>query len=205
VGRIDAFDVEGRIGFGIPQTLCFLKHVVKRQALVAHFGQDEIGRTVDDAGCPFDAVGGQAFTQRLDDGDATGHGRFEGDHHALLLGRGEDFGAMHGEQRLVGGNDMLAIGDGLHDHFLGHAIAADQLDDDVDFRVIDQRKSVVGNSGSATGHQFGQLDIFVGHGSNLDRTSGAAGNFLRVALENSPGTTADGADADKANIDRFHF
>ena len=32
-------------------------------------------------------------------------------HDALLLRSGEDFGAMHGEQRLVGGDDMFAVGD----------------------------------------------------------------------------------------------
>jgi hypothetical protein len=53
---------------------------------------------------------------------------------------GEDFGAMHGEQRLVGGHHMLAVGDGLHDHF-GHAVAADQLDDDVDFGSVTSEKA----------------------------------------------------------------
>ncbi len=111
---IDAFDVEGRIGFGITEALRFLEYVVEGQPLVAHFGQDEVGRAVDDAGDPFDAVGGQAFAQRLDDRDAAGHRRFEGHHHALLLGGGENLGAMHGEQRLVGGDHVLAVGDGLH-------------------------------------------------------------------------------------------
>eukprot|EP00825_Cyclidium_porcatum_P047858 TRINITY_DN7862_c0_g1_i2.p2 TRINITY_DN7862_c0_g1~~TRINITY_DN7862_c0_g1_i2.p2 ORF type:complete len:142 (+),score=38.06 TRINITY_DN7862_c0_g1_i2:100-525(+) len=60
---------------------------------------------------------------------------------ALLLRSRENLGAMHGEQRLVGRHHVLAIGDGLHDHFLGHAVAADQLNDDVDFRIIDQKKT----------------------------------------------------------------
>ena len=205
VRGVDPFDIESRIGFGIAEALGFLEHVVEGQALVAHFGQDEIGRAVDDAGYPFDAVGGQAFAQRLDDRDATGHRRFEGDHDALLLGGGENLGAMHGEQRLVGRDHMLAIGDGLHDHFLGHAVATDQFDDDVDFRIIDQRKGVVGHAGGATGDLSGQFHILVGHGRDANRTAGATGNFFLVALENGPGATADGADADKANIDRFHF
>jgi hypothetical protein len=122
----------------------------------------------------------------------------------FLLGGGENLRAMHGEQRLVGSDHVLAIGDRLHDHFLGHTVATDQLDNDVDFRIIDQRKGIIGHAGRATGDLLGQLDVLVGDGRNANRTAGTAGNFLRVALENSPGATADGADADKANIDGFH-
>jgi hypothetical protein len=92
---------------------------------------------------------------------------------------------VHGQQRLVGRHDMLAIGDGLHDHFLGHAVTADQFNDDVDFRIVDQRKGIIGHAGSFTGDLLGQLNIFVGHGRNANRTAGAASNFFRVALENS--------------------
>ena len=85
VRGIDAFDIEGRIGFGIAQALRLLQHGVEIQALVAHFGQDEIGGAVDDAGNPLDAVGRQAFAQRLDDRDAAGNRRLERHHHALVL------------------------------------------------------------------------------------------------------------------------
>ncbi|MPN21664.1 hypothetical protein SDC9_169044 [bioreactor metagenome] len=201
---IDTFDVEGRIGLGVAQALRFGEHVGKGQALVAHFREDEVGGAIDDAGGPFDAVGGEALAQRLDDRDAAGDGSFEGDHDALLLGGGEDIGAMHGEQRLVGGDDMLAGGNRLHHDFLGDAVAADQFDDDVDFRNIDQSERIVGDAGFAAGHLAGQFDVLVGHGGNSNRPAGAAGNFFRIAIENGPGATADGADADKANIDGFH-
>jgi hypothetical protein len=77
------------------------------------------------------------FAQRLDDGDATGHGGFEGHHHALVARRGEDLAAVHGQQRLVGGDHVLAGGNGLQHQRLGDAVAADQLDDDVDVGVGD--------------------------------------------------------------------
>jgi hypothetical protein len=134
VRRVDALDVEGRIGFGVAQALGLLQHGRKIEALVAHLGQDEVGGAVDDAGDPLDAVGREAFAQRLDDRDATGHGRFERHHHALLLRRREDLGAMHGEQRLVGGDHVLAGRDGFHHQLARDAIAADQFDDDVDGR-----------------------------------------------------------------------
>jgi hypothetical protein len=48
---------------------------------------------------------------------------------------GEDLVAMHGQQRLVGRDHVLAVGDGLQHQFLGDAVAADQLDDDVDLGI----------------------------------------------------------------------
>jgi len=54
VRGVHAFDVEGRIGFGVAQALGFLEHHVKVQALVAHLGQDEVGGAVDDAGDPLE-------------------------------------------------------------------------------------------------------------------------------------------------------
>jgi hypothetical protein len=102
VRRIDAFDVEGRVGLGITQRLRFLQHDREVEALGAHLRQDEVGRAVDDAGDPLDAVRGQALAQRLDDRDAAGDRAFERDHHAALARRGEDLRAVHREQRLVG-------------------------------------------------------------------------------------------------------
>ncbi len=121
VRGVDALDVEGRVGLGIAQPLRLLQRSVERQPLVAHLGQDEIGGAVDDAGDPFDAVGGQALAQRLDDRNAAGHRRLERDHHALFLRRGEDLVAVQGEQRLVGGDDVLAVGDRLQHQLLGDA------------------------------------------------------------------------------------
>src|SRR5476649_1508491 len=143
VRGVDALDVEGRIGFRVTQLLRLFQRRVEVQALVAHLGQDEIGGAVDDPGQPLDAVGRQALAQRLDDGDAAGHRRLEGHHHALFLGGGEDLVAMHGQQRLVGGDDMLAVGDGLQHQFARQLVAADQLHDDVDVRVVDDLEGVV--------------------------------------------------------------
>jgi hypothetical protein len=136
VRGVHAFDVEGRVGLGVAQALRLFQHHVEVQPLVAHLGQDEVGGAVDDAGDPLDAVGRQALAQRLDDRDAAGHGGLEGHHHALGV-RGEDLGAMHGQQRLVGGDHVLAGGNGFHHQRAGDAVAADQLDDDVDVGVGD--------------------------------------------------------------------
>jgi hypothetical protein len=77
----------------------------------------------------------KAFTDRLDHRDAAGHCGFEGDDDALLTGLGEDFVTVNGDQRLVGGDHVLAVLDGLEHQFASDGVAADQLDDDLDFRV----------------------------------------------------------------------
>ena len=98
---------------------------------------------VDDAGQPLDTVGAQAFPQGLDDRDATGDRCLEGHHHPFL-GRGaEDLVAVHGDQRLVGGHDMLAVGDRFHHQLIGHVIATDQFDQHIDLGVARDLEDVM--------------------------------------------------------------
>src|SRR5690606_3552062 len=153
---------------------------------------------------PLDTVGGQPFAQRLDDGDATGHCSLEGHHHAARLSGREDLVAMHGKQCLVGGDHVLAVLDGLEHQFAGHAIAADQLDDDVDVRIAHHRESVVGELHTATGHRAGMLEVLVRHRGDADRPPGAPGDFFLVTFQNVEGAAADGTDAQQAYVDRFH-
>lgn len=67
---------------GVSLPMCLLEH---RGAgpLVAHFGKGEVGGTVDEAGEPLNAVGGQSFAQRLDDRYAAGDGGFKGHHQTF--------------------------------------------------------------------------------------------------------------------------
>ena len=135
VRRVHAFDVERRIGLRVAAPLRFLQHVGEARAFVAHFGEDEIARAVDDAGDPFDAVRGQPFAQRLDDRYAAADGAFERHHDVLLLRGGENLVAVLREQRLVRGDDVLAVRDGFQDQLARNARAADQLDHDVDVAI----------------------------------------------------------------------
>src|SRR5450830_1614010 len=204
VGRIHAFDVEGGVGLGVAQALGLFEHHFKVQALVTHFGQDEVGGAVDDAGDPLDGVGGQAFAQRLDDGDAPRHGGLEGHHHALGRSGREDLGAMHGQQGLVGGDDVLAGGNGFEHQGLGDAVAPDQFDHDVDLGVGNHGAGVVDDLHLIAHHSAGTLDVQVGHHGDLDATARAAADFFLVALQHVEGATANGANAQQANFDRVH-
>ncbi|MCY1356691.1 hypothetical protein D9M69_431510 [compost metagenome] len=202
VRGVDAFDVEGRVGLGVAQGLGFLQHVLEGAAFLAHFGEDEVAGAVDDAGQPVDAVGREAFADRLDHRDAAGHGGLEGDHDALLAGLGEDLVAVHGDQRLVGGDHVLAVLDGFEDQLAGLGVATDQLDDDVDFRVVDQLENVRGDGGG-TGIAF-RVRTTGGNLRNLDSTPGTAGNLLGVAFEYVEGAATDGPQATDAYFYRLH-
>ena len=204
VRGVDAFDVEGRVGLGIAQLLRLLERGIERQPLVAHLRQDEVGGAVDDAGDPFDAVGGQAFAQRLDDRDAAGDRRLERDHHALLLRRGEDLGAVRGQQRLVGGDDVLAVGDGLQHQLFRDRIAADQLDHDVDVRIRYNFIRIGGDSHPFPRELARLLQVAIGDHANDDAAAGAARDFFLVAFEHGKRAAADGADAEQAYFDGFH-
>ena len=68
-------------------------------------------------------------------GMPPGDRAFERDHHALRVRGGEDLVAVPREQRLVGGDHVLAVGDRLQDERARRLDAADQLDDDVDVRM----------------------------------------------------------------------
>jgi hypothetical protein len=60
LGRgIEPLDIRGRVPLGVPQTLCLGKGVVVAGSELAHPRQDEVGRAVDDAHDPPDALAGQ--------------------------------------------------------------------------------------------------------------------------------------------------
>ena len=118
---------------------------------------------------------------------------------------GEDLIAVGGEQRLVGGDNVLAVGDGLEHEFLGYPIAADQLDDDVDVRIGHDLIGVPGDRDFAAGEFLRPLGVLVGHLRDDDAATGASRDFFLVAAQHFPDAAADRADAQQAYIDWFHI
>src|SRR5690606_4295329 len=103
------------------------------RSLLAHLGEDVVRGAVEDAVEAADAVGGKPLAQRLHNGDAARDGSLIADVDARGVGRMREAGAVVGEQRLVGGDDVFARGDGGFDQLQRYAgLAADQLHDDVD-------------------------------------------------------------------------
>ena len=131
VGRVEAADVEAGIGLGIAHLLGLLEHLGERAMILLHLRQDEVAGAVEDAVDAADLVGGQRLAQRLDDGDAAGDRRLEVERDAVLLGELCQLEAVRGQQRLVGGDHVLAGAERRLDRRLGDAVTADQLDEDV--------------------------------------------------------------------------
>ncbi len=133
---VDTFDIEGRIGFGIAKLLCFFQHFREVALALSHFGENKVAGAVDDTGQPLNGIRGETFTQRLDDGNATGDSAFVGNNHALLAGCFKNGVAVHGDQCLVGCHYMLAILDGVKHQFQRRIETTDQLHNDVDVGVF---------------------------------------------------------------------
>ena len=207
VRGVDALDVEGRVGLGVAARLRLGEHLRERRAPGAHLGKNEVRRAVDDAGDPLDAVGGEAFAQRLDDRDAAGDRRLEADHHALRVRGGEDLGAVVREQRLVGGDDVLAVGDRVEHELSRRLDAADQLADDVDVGMAHDHGRVVGqvDAGDAPRGLARAVERPRGDPADDDRPAGAALDLLLVPAQHVPGAAADGAEAEQADVDGFHL
>ena len=170
--RVDAFDIECGVGFGVALGLRGLQHFGERQALAAHLGQDEVGGAVDDAGDPFNAVSHQAFAQSLNNRDTTGDRSFEGDDDAFGACSREDFVAVQREQRFVCGDDVLAVGNRFEHQLLRNCVAANQFDDDVNVGIFHERERVVGDDRAARHYFFRKRRSLFRHVRNRDRTPG---------------------------------
>jgi hypothetical protein len=103
---------------------------------------------------------------------------------------GKDLGAMHGQQRLVGGDHVLAVRQWLRAPVLGNAVAANQLDDDVDVGVGRHGEDIVGNRNT------GRFELRVwrtrGNLRHFNPAPCTAGNFFSITLKYVEGAATDG-------------
>ena len=83
------------------------------------------------------------------------------------------------------------------------AVAADQLDDDVDVAVGDDLARVADHRHPGADDAAGAIHIEVGDHGDLDATPGAAANFRLVALQHLERAAADGTDTEQADLDGF--
>ena len=102
--RVDAVDIEGRIGFGIALVLCGLEHLAEIGACALHFGEDVIAGPVENAVNALDPIGRRAFAQSLDHGDTARNCRLE-------LERGAAQGRLFGQRQAVVRDHRLVRGD----------------------------------------------------------------------------------------------
>ena len=154
MGRVHAGDVQGRVRLGQPGGLGFGEDLGVGHPLGGHAGEDVVARAVDDAVDRLDLVGQQPGQQRADHrhaADATG---LEGDAHPPGPRQGVQFGAVVGQQGLVGGDHVLTRAQRPGDDLSRDGRAADQFDDDLRVRVVEHLGQVaadqlVGHAGRA--------------------------------------------------------
>jgi hypothetical protein len=178
--------------------------LVEGVAVFVHPVEDEVGGAVHDAEDAVDPVAGEAVTQGAHDRDGAGDGGLVVQLGAHLVRGLEQFGAVLGEQRLVGGDDVGAGVDGLQDVAACRFDAADQLDHDVG--AEDQRVGVGGEE------FLGQIDrarsVEVAHqdADEFQARAHPVGEFVAVVEQQarhlgSDRTTAEQGDAQIAVFD----
>ena len=130
--RVNPADVKVRVRFKIAKRLGLLEQGVIAVAGLFHAGQDIVAGAVHHAHDAGDLVPGKAFCQRLDHGDAPGHGSFIADQAARGFGLFGQRLTVDRQQRLVGGDHILARGKRGFGRVLGGAfVAAHQFDKDI--------------------------------------------------------------------------
>ena len=118
---------------------------------------------------------------------------------------GEDLVAVPGEQGLVGGDDMLAVGDRLQDEAARGLDAADQFHDDVDVRMLEHDAGICGEVHLRVAGELARaLLCDIGDPSDADRAPRAPGDLFLVPAEHCPGAQAYRADAEESDLQRLH-
>ncbi|CAM5730020.1 hypothetical protein SMICM304S_03128 [Streptomyces microflavus] len=144
-GGVEALDVGGRVGLGVPEGGGLVERLGVAGAAGVHLVEDEVGRAVHDAENPVDLVARERLAQRPHQRDGPGDGGLVIQVAAVLLGGGVQGRAVLGEQCLVGGDDARAVLEGGGDERAGRLDAPDDLDHDVDVAALHERGRVGGD------------------------------------------------------------
>jgi hypothetical protein len=145
----------------------------------------------------------QALAQDADHRDAAAHRGLVVDVDPGVLGGGEDLGAVLGEQRLVGGDHVLAGGDRGQGRVLGEGGAADQLAHDVDVAARDGALDIAGEQRTIDLDQpLGLVDVADRDRADLEGGAEPGGDRGGVVLEQLDHTAADIAQAEQGDSDR---
>ena len=143
----------------------------------------------------------KSFAQRLDDRNAACDRRLECEHHAVRACGVEQLVTVPREQRLIGGDDVLAARDRIERKRVRGLVTAHQLDNDVDVRVTNHVVEVRRDRHFGADDRAGLVDVAHRDGRDLDAAPGPPRNFVLIALQDFVRTAADGAKAQQPNLD----
>ena len=91
---------------------------------------------------------------------------------------------MHSQQRFIGSHHMLARSNGFEHQRLGNAIAANELNHNINVFVGDHGTGVIDDRHVGPHRCTRALGVQISHHGDFDTPSGAPFNFDLVALQN---------------------
>ena len=189
---VDAIDVGGGVALSVAERLRLLQRLGEGAVFAAHLGEDEVGGAVEDALDVVDLVGAQALVQRPDDGDAAADARLKQQLDPVFAGQLQQFGALLGDQLLVGGDDALAALQAAFDKAVGRVKPAHYLDDNLHLRVADDLVKVKAELilPGQLGMRAAQVNPF-----DVQRAAGLALDAVPVFIKDLDNAGTDGAAA----------
>ena len=140
VGGVDAVHIEARIGLRITERLRFGEDGGEIPFGFLDLIQNVIAGAVQNPHHPLDAIARKPFAEGFEDGNPPGHRRFKGERQVGAFGLYRKLPAVTGDQRLVGGDEMLAVCEcRFRERFGGAFCAADQLHHHIHIRAGGKR------------------------------------------------------------------
>ena len=203
-GGVVAVHVGARVALGQAELLRLLQDVVVARTRLLHAGEDVVGRAVDDPHDAHDLLARQRLAQGADDGDGAGHGRLVEQVDAGGGGHLGQLGSGHGEQRLVGGHDRLAVAQGGLDQLVGGMQAPDHLDHHVDVVAPDQGGRVGADQLAVDGRGPGLVGMGDGDADQLEAETGPGSHVVGAGEEDVGQGAAHVAAAEQRHAHRRH-
>ena len=201
---VDPFDVEGRVGLGIPLGLGIPEDGGKFIVVIGHARQNVIAGTVQDAENAAEIIGAEVLLDGRDDRDPPSDRGLEQNLHPFFNGRPDDFLAMEGQQRLVGRDHMFTVFDGLENKGAGRFIAPDQFDDHIDLGIGQDLLRAGGQQIFLDRHASVGGDIQIRDPGELQGRSQSRFDELSIFSKSVDNPGTDGPEAEQTNVDLFH-
>ena len=179
---IQTADIGSRIGLCIALGLRFLQYLVIIKVFVSHLGQHIVGGAVHDTHDRGNLIGCHTGFQRSDDRNTAADAGLKHKVAVVLMCQREQLGAEFGQNVLVGSNNMLAVGKGSGDKFLGRMLAAQQLNDNINILILKHLIGVVGKNIFITVFLFQAVYMAVKHLGDSYRLAYLFGYFFCIFL-----------------------
>lgn len=141
MSSIYALDIIARIGFGIAGAACGGKSLIVRAAILE--ATKDIGAgAVEHAGDGLNPIAGEGVVKDASDRHGPCDGTFEAQRSASRSGNRRQARSLRRKEIFICGHHVLAVIEGALDQLRRIHCSADELDDEIDLRIVDDRTSV---------------------------------------------------------------